>query len=70
MYYTPFTHNVSSKGEKMPKKRFTLVIDEELNNFLNNEKWKARLSKNQLIVKILSEYASQHKNQNKNTKEI
>lgn len=49
----------------MAKKRFTLVIDEELNNFLENEKWNAHLSKNQLIVNILSEYAVKHISEDK-----
>lgn len=49
----------------MAKKRFTLVIDEELNNILENEKWNAHLSKNQLIVNILSEYAVKRMSKNK-----
>ena len=44
----------------MPKKRFTLVIDEELYNFLENEKWRLHMSKNQLIVKILSDYMAEN----------
>ncbi len=49
----------------MNKKRFTLVIDEELNDFLETEKWNAHLSKNKLIIKILTEYKNKKKNKGK-----